>query len=394
MPLTNKDVRRIAGLEINALNYSRALPDIVDGAKIKATSTPIYDINGVLLFRRFSLTRGRSGVGYADVATNEIFGEPLLSTSIGAAWDEKAIIKEAAKAAGRHRRSLKYDRVRFVSYSFPKIAVQFLKRNKEVLMLEWGSWKEVPPIARGREPMQPSNFERWSLIEEMPKRLKQKNTRKFKKRIGLWDTRKARKIDPSVIKRKALDLSKITIKLVDTREIHYSSRLTDHYPCYELRGQQTGVWCVAASAEMLLNFYRYQYDQIRLADELGLGTCAHPNGLPYSQVATVVTVLENLTSNNLDVTMHVNPGWSVFRNEIRANRPLISFVPGHSRTVAGYTQSMLYLPGKLPFKGLLVYDPWPPTDCSHPDAGGVITKWENFNTQTYQYAYSAELQHI
>jgi hypothetical protein len=154
------------------------------------------------------------------------------------------------------------------------------------------------------------------------------------------------------------------------------------------------VWCVAASAEMLLNFYRYEYDQIRLADELSLGTCANPNGLPYSQVGAVVTVLENLTSSNLDVTMVVNPSWSVFRNEIRANRPLISFVPGHSRTVAGYTQSMLHLPGKLPFKGLLVYDPWPPTDCSHPNAGGVITKWENFNTQTYQYAYSAKLQHI
>ena len=92
--------------------------------------------------------------------------------------------------------------------------------------------------------------------------------------------------------------------------------------------------------------------------------------------------------------MHTNPGWKVFRDEIRANRPLISFVPGHSRTVIGYTQTMIHLPGRIPFKGLLVYDPWPPTDCDHPDAGGVITKWENFATQTYQYAYSAVLQHV
>lgn len=394
MPLSSKEVRRIAGLELNALNSSKALPKIIDGASVRATSTPIYDINGSLLFRRFSLLRGRKPIGYADVATNEIFGEPLLATSIGAVWDDKAAIKEAVKAAKRLRRSFKYDKVRFVSYSYPKIAVQFLKGKKEVLMLEWKSWKEIPPKAKGREPLQPSNFERWSLIDELPERIKRKSTKQFKKRIELWNSPKARRIDPSQIRRAVFDRAKIVIKLVDTREIHYSRRNSDHHPCYELRGQQTGVWCVAASAEMLLNFYRYEYNQIRLADELDLGTCAHPNGLPYSEVATVVSVLENLTSNNLDVTMHTNPGWSVFRNEIRANRPLISFVPGHSRTVIGYTRSLLHLPGKLPFRGLLVYDPWPPTDCSHPNAGGVVTKWENFNTQTYQFAYSAVLQHI
>jgi len=108
---------------------------------------------------------------------------------------------------------------------------------------------------------------------------------------------------------------------------------------------------------MLLSFYRYHYSQIRLAEELNPGTCAHPSGLPYAQVALVVTVLENLTSNRLNATMHTNPDWSLFRHEIRANRPLISFVPRHSRTVTGYTQTLINLPGKLPFKVLLVYDP-------------------------------------
>ena len=142
------------------------------------------------------------------------------------------------------------------------------------------------------------------------------------------------------------------IKLVDQRELHYSPRDTDHLPCCELRGQQTNVWCVAASCEMLLNFYRYTYDQVRLARELGLGTLSNPNGLPYARVGDVVTVLDNLTSNALDAAMHTNPGFNVFRDEIRANRPLISFVPGHSRTVAGYTRTLWSItPG---FRGLLV----------------------------------------
>jgi hypothetical protein len=55
--------------------------------------------------------------------------------------------------------------------------------------------------------------------------------------------------------------------------------------------------------------------------------------------------------------------------------------------VAGYTSNLLVIVNQLPFRGLLVYDPWPPN-------AGVITRWENVATQTYQYAYSAVLQQI
>ena len=59
---------------------------------------------------------------------------------------------------------------------------------------------------------------------------------------------------------------------------------------------------------MLLDFYRYEYSQVRLAEELGLGTIEHPNGLPFSRVADVVTVIEAMTSNDLDATMITNFG--------------------------------------------------------------------------------------
>ncbi len=106
-----------------------------------------------------------------------------------------------------------------------------------------------------------------------------------------------------------------------------------------------------------------------------------------SRVGDVVKVIEKMTSNALNATIINNPTWSTFRNEIRGNRPLISFVPGHSRTIAGYTRSRLSLPGKIPFRGLLVYDPWPPKS-------GVITRWENFSTHTYQFAYSARIRKV
>ena len=385
MPLPTERVPLIAGLELNALRTAGVLGEDYEKLRVAKRGTPVHDLSGPVLFYRVPLQRGREGAGYADIAVHEALGEPLLATAIGGAWTEKALLEEGIAAARKGRRSLKYDSVRFVAYSYPKIALQFLAKDAEVLLLELFTWAEVPPAPqRERKPLEPENFERFSLLAELPAAERRRRTLTFRKRVGAWDSPKLRRIDVSTISAAKLR-STLILKLIDQRELHYSTRNTDHFPCYELRGQQTNVWCVGASTEMLLNFYRYTYDQVRLAQELGLGTLANPNGLPYARVGDVVTVIENLTGNALDATMHVNPGFNIFRDEIRANRPLISFVPGHSRTVAGYTRSLWPLAGG--FRGLLVYDPWPPN-------AGVITRWENFATQTYQYAYSAVLRHV
>jgi hypothetical protein len=380
-------IQRIAGFELNALRVTGVLGEEFEKVTLPYLGTPIYDINGSILFYRLPLGRDGAASGYADIATNEALGEPMLAASVGSAWDEKALL-EVGIAMACKRRRLKYDAVRFVAYSFPKIALQFLLAGTEVLMLELYTWVEVPPAnPQERKPLEPSNFERWSLLDELPLEIRRVRARNYRKRLRLWEAPAMQRINPHIIRKDIFQIGDFLINLVDTREIHYSSLGSDHHTCYELRGQQTGVWCVGASVEMLLNFYRYSYDQVRLAQELGLGTLANPNGLPYARVGDVVTVMENLTSNALDVTMHTNPSWDVFRNEIIANRPLISFVPGHSRTVAGYTRNLFSVGVQVPFQGLLVYDPWPPNV-------GVITRWENFATQIYQFAYSSVLQHV
>jgi len=256
-------------------------------------------------------------------------------------------------------------------------------------MLEWGSWAEVPQEeVTSRKKMEPGNFERWSLLEEMPKETRKKNEKSFATRARIWKEtisgRSFRDLDLIRVKPELFPIEPRLIELVDSRELHFTTDNSTHHPCYELIGQATNVWCVAASTQMFLNFWRYEYTQDRIAQALGLGTRELPNGLPYARVGDVVTQIEFLTSNALDATMVTNPGFNVFRNEIKANRPLISFVPGHSRTVAGYYHTLLHLPQKLPFRGLLVYDPWPPNT-------GAIHRYENFSTHTYQYAYHAQL---
>ena len=397
MKQTSRTVQRIAGLELNALRVAGTLGEEYEKARVPAAGTPVFDLTGELLYYRLPLIRGRAQVAFADLAVSPIMGEPLLAVSSGISWDEKGLLGQATAAAKKGRRGLKFDTARFVAYSYPKLGVQFLQDGREVLLLELNTWAEVPPAqadTRSAPPRRrmsagpfPSNFDRWSVIQETPPAIRRARSKTFARRLEAWNVPALRRLDATVISDQVLRRRDLVIRLVDTRELHYSPRNTDHHICYELRGQQTNVWCVGASAEMLLNFYRYQYDQIRLARELGLGTLSNPNGLPYSQVGLVVTVLEALTSNALNATMHVNPGFDVFRSEILANRPLISFVPGHSRTVAGYTRNLIALVSQLPFRGLLVYDPWPPN-------AGVITRWENVATQTYQYAYSAVLRHV
>jgi hypothetical protein len=98
----------------------------------------------------------------------------------------------------------------------------------------------------------------------------------------------------------------------------------------------------------------------------------------------VVTVIEAMSLDALNASMTASPYWSEFESEIDANRPLISFIPGHSRTIAGYTRSFISLVGQSPYRGLLVYDPWPPN-------AGVITRWENYNAMTYRRTFTARL---
>ncbi|HUN07119.1 MAG TPA: C39 family peptidase [Aggregatilineales bacterium] len=389
-------VRELASLELNTLLLANVLsPDIFQGTRVKSSGTPIYDINGEVLFHRIPIMRGNAQVAYADIAVNAVFSAPLLAVSYGQIWDEATIIEQAKQVAERNYRGLSFNQVRFVAYSYPKIAVQFLQGNVEVLMLEWISWLPVPPADTQRGETPPSNFERWSLVATTTANRVDANRKAFNERNSAWEQVRSSARNRGIERLDIIDINRFEPIVVPggnfqpktkTRELHYSKNDADHHPCYELRGQLTNKWCVAASVQMLLDFYRYNYDQIRIAAELKLGTLTNPNGLPYARIADVVTVIEKLTNQALDATMNTGPKWSEFVNEINANRPLISFIPGHSRTIAGYTETRsVFIP--LNFNGLLVYDPWPPSN-------GVITRWENFDSQSYFATYTAKLKTV
>lgn len=389
-----KELQRIAGLELNLLNSVNVLPGFdLEGLRVEAGS-PVHDPNGEILFYRVPLTRpsGLAG-GYADVAVHPVLGAPLLAVAPNAPWDEKSLLNEARHAffkhEGLHERgnARSYDEIRLVAYSYPKLAVQFLHSNEEIIMLELGSWAIVPRESGQRRRMEPGNFERWSLLEELPNDLKRERSRNFEDRLERLRGDDLQILEPTLITRTRFDSISPVTRLTDTLDLHYSTRGSDHHTCYELRGQETNVWCVVASVQMVLDFYRYEYTQSRIAQQLGLGTLSNPQGLPYARDNDVTVALNDMSSSALSSTMLTTPPFSTYCDEIRNNRPLISFIPGHSRTVAGYTESFLWILGGRGFRGLLVYDPWPPN-------AGVITRWENFDTQTYRRAFTASVSKI
>jgi hypothetical protein len=370
-----------AWAELNLLNLVGAVPGL-QGARVARAGTIVYDLNGEPLFLRAPVEGG--GVqAFADTSIDPRVGGPLLAVS-HAGWDPDELFEGAAETLRSRRRAVSYDEARFVAYSYPKLAIQFLRDGQEVALLELYTWRQVPQTRERKPEEPPGDFERWSYLDEQPATLLRRNAQRHAKRVselekllGARQLLARRLINADLF---ASSIDRIELLLNDTRELHYSSANADHHPCYEVRGQQTSVWCVAASVQMLLDYYRYNYLQTRIASELGLGTLASPSGLPYGNEQLVVDKLQSLTSKALSAGMNGTPSWSEFRNEIRANRPLISFIPGHSRTIAGYTRSGL--PWLSPFRGLLVYDPWPPN-------AGVITRWENFDTQTYRVTFNA-----
>lgn len=76
----------------------------------------------------------------------EVLAEPLLGVTMGESWDERTIRAQAAAVARRTHQGLTFNEIRFVAYSCPKLALQYLQDGKEVLMLEWKSWLKVPPL--------------------------------------------------------------------------------------------------------------------------------------------------------------------------------------------------------------------------------------------------------
>src|SRR5262249_34520937 len=112
-----------AWAELNLINAAGAIRGL-DGARLARAGTVIYDLNGEPLFLR-TRVEGGDAEGYVDTAVDPRVGAPLMAISNGE-WTPQVLYEEAADTLRSRRRPVIYNDARFVAYSFPKIAMQFL----------------------------------------------------------------------------------------------------------------------------------------------------------------------------------------------------------------------------------------------------------------------------
>jgi hypothetical protein len=415
--------RRRAAVELNALHASGALGDALERARI-GDGTPVHDLDGEVLFERLPLT-GQGHAGYADVAIHPAMGSILMSVSPDTPWDEAELLEAARRAAGEMLApdGLPPDATaRFVAYSLPKVAVQFRSGDRELAMLDVWSGRPVPPLGDRPVAEGPGHFERWSFLGELSPEDRAAREEAHGRRVEANDAVPGRdRLDVGLIARDQLGppgedapgpgeddvgggvgdggLAPAdggpagagggpAAAVAAQRNLHYSRLDSTHQTCCEKRAQQTDEWCVAASVQMLLDFYRYEYAQDRIASDLGLGTRNAPAPLPNDKWSRVVGEIETLTSNALTVAkVLLDPtapvaAWQIFRTQILANRPAISFVAGHSRTVGGFFDQAA---AGLGFRGLVIYDPYAP---------GAGPSYEDCTYAIYKCAFTAEVHHV
>jgi hypothetical protein len=120
-----------------------------------------------------------------------------------------------------------------------------------------------------------------------------------------------------------------------------------------MHGQETDVWCVVATGQMILDFWRYYYPQSDIATAMGTGA----GGTGWTGE---VNGLESLTCSHFDAQSDFSPTFAKVETEIDANRPFDYSYSYHAMACAGYRRQNISILGTTPEHSVYLYDPWPP----------------------------------
>jgi hypothetical protein len=326
----DEDLRRIGNREWELLR--RATP-VCSSLQFEDEQTSVFDEKGTLLFHRVPVHGTAGETGFVDLGINPDLGGILLAVELGTNWDEEKIFQKAESVAERSLECFVFEAFRFVAFSYPKVGVQFLENGIEVALVEWPTWRLIPPISVDQSGNQLYS-ERWSLVASIPDAVKHHNQDRYAEALGLLDLMPGLLIEEPE-----------SVKSTDSRSIQYS-HIRPNHSCFELRTQEDGNFCVPASMAMVLEFYRYKFSQKRLARELGLieiapgPTSGATHALSFGETYLIVKALSRLTCGALIGGLNISNDrdfWEGLRREIRGNRPVILTTPGHAEVVTGYS---------------------------------------------------------
>jgi hypothetical protein len=350
----------------------------------------IHDLNGKILFYEYGIKAKDKIIGNAKASASKILGSPVPQIQlIPRRWDPDHAMLKAKKVVSERYPNAEILETELVCYSYPKIGVRVYindsKNGAESLIYDVSSLALVDRF--GADELE--GFSCWSFYDEIAEPDADRKEKRWeaadqeldavKKRIPRIMDRDIEAGERSEIQRAYSSMSAygIVIPATSQKIIQYCPHCTTH-DCNALHSQQTDYYCAVATGQMILDFYRYYYDQKDIAAAMGTTS----GGTGNNGQADGYRKLSNYC---LDATIDLSATWAEAKAEIDANRPLKSGIAGHARACFGWKRQNFYIVGTTPKRWLYILDPWP-WNANLCKGGGIYWEdWDAINHTNFIY---------
>lgn len=383
--------------------------------KVQLEDSPlaIFDLNGQLLFYEYLIIDGKRPVGLAKVSASKIIGSAVPQIQVTPRrWDPETAIKKTKKLArnyiNKHIYNAKIVGAEFICYSYPKIGVSIkiddpssgernlifdassLSRvdNLESHSRDGFAWSFYETIAL---PNAKKNEVRWEAIDAEMESLINIFSQKYRRTDLLKDFTRAyleliqneamyaKKFGQIALEEK-LEYKNLTARKYSVPSTPFTEKIIQFSPhhkthdCYNLNAEENDTYCAVATGQMILDFYRYYYDQKDIASAMNYSLA---NGCTLDDQKAGYNDLSN---NGLAANIDKNPTWKKAAGEIDANCPFKSGIGEagsgtHARACFGYRKADIWPAGQQQPLWLFILDPYPPHTNSS-DGGAVL--WEDW----------------
>ncbi|MFY9301604.1 MAG: hypothetical protein WAO91_10510 [Candidatus Nitrosotenuis sp.] len=319
----------------DALEYARfelytivtPVPEGFERPNISKKPQLIYDLNGSLLFYEFSILRKGREIGTMKIDSNMFFTSPVVTLELGESeWNVKKAREKAETILKQKYPYIKDFRTKLVCYSFPKIGVGiFSQREREALIIVDVTDYSVAPSEEVSEERNTEGFGKWSLYDEMKEHRQRaaKEWEEFKTKLSEMKRKIAGKSKKFAIKT-ITDIVKFQHKTVQ-----YCTHGKSHF-CFKLHGQENYYYCTVACCQMILDYYRYYFQQNFIANSMNVINGG--GAFPIEQVSCI----NHIANHHLTATLDTAPTWEKARDEINNNRPLKEGIKRHARVCVGW----------------------------------------------------------
>lgn len=353
------------------------------GVHLDAPAT-IHDLNEQPLFYDFPVIAANGGeIGVVRAAAATPLADPVVSTYLGPApWSVSRATDRATEVV-THEYGGQVLRTLLVCYAYPKlgIAVGWKKARGRTrrTIFDIGDLSVVPEAVerdmRGSGP--------YSFYAHLPEEAVARGIQRYglhEKLAAEFEKQSGRKLGPKM-ERRDFDVVQVAViaqlKRWNNRLLTFCSHSYSH-ECFVMHGQETYWWCVVATGQMMLDFWRYNFTQTQIA--------AAMNTVSGTDWSDEEDGFESLTADQFDSRSDFSPTFLKVREEIDANRPFDYSYSYHSMACAGYSERNINLIGRAPVKQVYLYDPWP--------VGVGTIRWEAWSTGALMLAGFVYLRRV